>query len=79
MVEQKITEFILQLSGLDNIDKNINLFESSILNSIAVLDVIGFIEKEYDISIEDDELDMDHFNSINALADFVSSKKNIRK
>lgn len=60
---------------LEEIDENISLFEDGLgLDSIAVVDLIVSIEKQFSMSIADDELNADLFKSLNILADFIRLK-----
>ena len=51
-----------------------NLLESGILDSLGILDVVAFVEGEFAISISDDELVPENFQSIRHLTAFVQSK-----
>ena len=51
------------------------LLESGIIDSLGVLDVVGFLEKDFAIKIEDEELTPDNFGSIERLASFVGQKR----
>ncbi len=53
-----------------------HLLEQGILDSLGVLDVVGFLEQEFGIALADDELTPDHFRSIATLAALVASKAN---
>ena len=43
-------------------------------DSMAVVNVIGMLEDEFDISIEDDEVSADVFETLGTLAAFVEQK-----
>jgi acyl carrier protein len=75
--DEKIRNFIVERfplakkQGLKNTDA---LLESGILDSLGVLDVVGFIEREFSITIADDELLPENFQNVAALSAFVHSK-----
>ncbi len=50
------------------------LFDSGIVDSMGVLDIVAFIESEFDITITDDDMVFENFQSITTLAAFVQSK-----
>lgn len=50
------------------------LLESGMLDSQGVLEVVGFIEQEYSVSIADDDLVAENFQSIDRIVTFVQSK-----
>lgn len=45
------------------------------LDSVDALELVVHIEQQYGIQIEDEEVGRKAFASINALADFINSKK----
>jgi acyl carrier protein len=51
------------------------LLETGILDSLGILDVVQFIETEFGLHIEDDELLPENFQTIQKLADFVQKKR----
>ena len=44
------------------------------LDSAAVLALVSWLEGEFDIVIEDDEIDRDAFESLASISDFVAAK-----
>ena len=61
----------------DEIDENISLFEDGLgLDSIAVVNLIVTIEKDFSIVIPDEKLEADLFKSLTTLADFVRQRLN---
>jgi len=76
-VEQKIQGFVLDkfpMSRKAGLDRESPLLERGILDSLGVLDVVGFLEGEFSIVIADDELVPEHFKSIGTLSSFVLKK-----
>lgn len=64
-----------QLStNVRDIDDDTNLFELG-LDSIGFINVIMQIEKVFDVVIEQDEMDLEHFNTIRAMATSITSKE----
>jgi len=51
------------------------LITGGILDSIATLKVVAFIEERYSIELQAHEVDVDHLNTIADMADLISSKK----
>lgn len=52
-----------------------NFFELGFVNSLFAMQLVMFVESEFALRIEDDELDIAHFFSLNAIANLVESKK----
>lgn len=74
---QQIKAFIekqFPLARARNVDMDFALLENGIVDSLGVLDLVTFLEGEYHITVADDDLIPEHFQTIARLADFVQSK-----
>ena len=52
------------------------LFEKGIIDSTGVLELIAFIEENFNVSVTDEELVQENFSSLNAIDRFLKSKIN---
>ena len=52
------------------------LLESGLIDSLGILDLVGFLEEQFAIHVTDEELVPENFQNIGQLAVFVSQKKN---
>ena len=78
-VAEKIQNFVLDkfpLARKRGISLQDHLLDSGIVDSLGVLDLVSFVEQEFGIAVADDELGPEHFQTIEALSQFVSIKKN---
>lgn len=51
-----------------------SLLESGVLDSTGVIEMIAFLEDEFDVLFDDSELLAENFDSISRVAKFVASK-----
>ena len=51
------------------------LLGDGILDSLGILEVVSFLEREFGMTVSDEELLPENFNSISTLAAFVESKR----
>jgi len=80
--EQKIIDIISEfirhnfLLGDKNkdLDANVSLYETRIVDSTGVLEIVDFLEEKFGIKIEDDELIPDNLDSIKKMSIFVQRK-----
>lgn len=78
-VREQIRVFLLgkfpaaRKRGLSDQD---HLIESGVLDSLGILEVVGFLEHDFAITITDDELLPENFRSIETLAAFIGRKQN---
>jgi acyl carrier protein len=51
------------------------LISSGILNSLATLDLVAFLEKRYGVEFESHDLDQGRLGTLTTIAELVQSKK----
>ena len=52
-----------------------SLLDKGIIDSTGVLELVGHIEENYEIKIEDEELVPDNLDSVNNLVKYIQKKK----
>ena len=78
LVEQSIRKFVLErfpLARQRNVSNKDLLLESGILDSLGILEVVTFVENEFQITINDDELQPENFSSIASMSGYVAHKQ----
>ncbi len=73
-IRDKIRTFLSKFIKNKEIDDDFDLFGSKLLNSMFAMQMVMFVEKEFKIKVENKDLKIDNFKSINALKSFVSGK-----
>src|SRR5208283_3008271 len=74
----KIRTFILEkfpLARKRQLKDSDALLESGIVDSLGVLDLVHFIEREFSIAVADDDLVPENFRTIDRIVAFIESKK----
>ena len=79
-LKKQIKCLIVTALGLDvnpaEISDDETLFgEGMDLDSMATLEIVAAIEEEFGITVEDDELTAELFDSVDALAEYVATKR----
>ncbi|MBI6547460.1 acyl carrier protein [Xenorhabdus lircayensis] len=69
-----VSEYLCKLSGKQNLDYSVNIFETGLVNSLAAIQLISFLEKNFKIKVEIDDLDNANFSSIQAVCNFLDKK-----
>jgi acyl carrier protein len=79
-IRTEIRHFLSRDLGRDmtGVDDRESLLERGVIDSLAVLQLVTFLQERYDIQVSDDEMMPDNFDSIDAMADFVSAKQQAR-
>lgn len=73
----RIRDFVWQtfpLARKRNVDGSIDLLESGVIDSMGVLDLVGFLQQEFAITVEDDDLTPENFRSIDSMAEFLQRR-----
>ena len=68
-----LTEF-LEGEDPDELTEDVELLTDGILDSLATLKLIGFIESTFSVTIEAIEADKEHLNTLTDIANLVASK-----
>ena len=72
--QAKVTDIIRRVTGNPvEIDAEESLFDSGVLDSFALTDVISEIEKVFQIKVPDSDLNPRKFNSISKIAVYVEA------
>ena len=76
----EVREFILdrlqkEYSFKEGTDiEKINYVEEGYMDSLGLIQFIGELEDEFDIEVENDELDLENFKSVHAIVSFIENK-----
>ena len=74
----RIHEWVTQnfpLAQQRNVGLDDSLLDSGIIDSLGTLEVVQFLESEFEIILTDEEMMADHFETINSIANLVVSKR----
>lgn len=74
----EVRDFLLSnfyIAEASSLEANTSLLDQGIIDSTGVLEVIGFIEETFGITVEDSELLPENLDSIEGIARFVVRKK----
>jgi len=74
----KIREFIFENFLFDAEDESLkndtSFLEEGIIDSTGVLELVDWLEEEFSISVEDDELIPENLDSVNLLSAYITKK-----
>jgi acyl carrier protein len=77
MIEETIRRFLIdELDGPPaQLTTDYPLIERGVLDSLGLFHLVSFLESTYDIKVDDLELTLDNFRSIEAITGLVKSKR----
>jgi D-alanine--poly(phosphoribitol) ligase subunit 2 len=79
-MDEKIRQYLADTLLIEFTDddggvrEDANLFESGLIDSFAFVQLVAFLEKEFDIKISDDEVLSDSLSSFAKIRSFVEGK-----
>jgi acyl carrier protein len=78
-VTEKIRKFIIDQIGWDapptQLTDDYALISNQVIDSLGIYKMVTFLENEFAIEVEDEELVSSNFGTISAIADLVASKR----
>ncbi|MBP9136822.1 MAG: acyl carrier protein [Chitinophagales bacterium] len=77
---EQLRNFISEITftDIDKIREDTLIFEEGIFDSLGFLSLISFLDEEFGVEVENDELNEVNFESINAIVAFIAKKKIIQ-
>ena len=78
-IRETLREFIttkfLPSAGKENFADDDSFMDRGLIDSTGVLELLEFIEEQFDICVEDEEIIPDNLDSISQLTTFIHRKK----
>lgn len=78
-LKAKIREYIIEnfLFGdaAPLTDDGISLLDEGIIDSVGVMELVAFLEQDFGLTVEDEELIPENLDSVDNLAGFISRKQ----
>jgi len=78
----RIHDFVVHtfpLARKRNVSASTDLLESGVIDSMGVLDLVGFLQQEFAVTVEDDDLTPENFRSIDCMAEFLQRRLESRE
>ena len=73
-IKSKIKNFLLQFFHNYNFKEDEDIFALGFVNSMFAMQLVLFVEKEFKVTIGNEDLDLENFRTINAIASLVDRK-----
>ena len=55
-----------------------DIFALGFVNSLFAMQLVQFVEHEFGMTVEDEDLDVDNFNTVNAIAQLIDRKTSVQ-
>ena len=74
IVKDKIRAHLKDALRRQELSDEIDIFENGLVDSMFAVQLVAFTEEAFDITVEDEDLDLENFRSIDGLTHFVTRK-----
>ena len=61
--------------GADHLRDNESLLEAGVIDSMAMVDLIAHLENTYSITVDEDDMVPENFDSVDAIVSYVTAKR----
>lgn len=72
--EQTVRNFLGDFFDVSGVADDDNIFELGLVNSLFAMQLVNFIEQEFDVTVDNDDLDIQNFKSVSAISALINSK-----
>ena len=77
IVAARIRKFLVkQFPATKNVGHEDPLLKNGLIDSLGILEVVAFLEKEFGFTVSDEDLLPENFGSVHSLSNFVGQKTN---
>jgi acyl carrier protein len=77
-IEKELREYIVETflfgQGGEDLKNDDSLLEMGIVDSTGVLEIVAFLDEKWQLTVEDEELIPENFDSIGRLVAFIEKK-----
>ena len=78
-IQEKLKNYLLmELAadlGIESLSAEDDLLEQGIIDSMGIMNVIAFIEEQFEIAVEDQEIVPENFQTIKNMEQFIGQKQ----
>lgn len=75
--QAKIKKFLSRFFANHELQADEDIFALGFVNSMFAMQLVLFIEQEFQITVENEDLDFDNFRTINAMALLIKRKTSV--
>jgi len=73
-IKEKLKGFMAQFISNVNVSDDEDIFAAGLVNSMFAMQLVLFVEKEFQFKVEDKDLDYENFRTLNAMIGFIERK-----
>jgi acyl carrier protein len=78
--EKTIRQFFIDNAWLEKngeLHDTDSLLENGVIDSVSMIELVGFIEETYGVHIPDEDLMPEHFETLEAIVSYIEKRKQV--
>ncbi len=75
VVKEKVKDFLSQTIKNHELKDNDNFFQLGFVNSLFAMQLVNFVEGEFNFTVDSEDLEIKNFNTIAAITSLVMRKQ----
>ncbi|MFG6095150.1 acyl carrier protein [Leptolyngbyaceae cyanobacterium CCMR0082] len=76
-VKEKLYGFLSEHFQDYQLQEDEDIFATGFINSMFAMQLVLFIEQEFQLTVEDEELDFENFRTVNAMTQLIERKTSL--
>ena len=78
-IQQELLQFLCRqfFVEIEDIEIDKSLVDTGIIDSMGLIEIVTYIQKEYGFKVTNDQMNRDNFGSVLKIVDFISNSINI--
>lgn len=73
-IAPRVRAFLGRFFPADSLRDDQDMFATGLVNSLLAIQLVAFIEKEFSVTLGDNDLKLENFNSVDHITAFVAQK-----
>lgn len=73
-IQDRLVSFLQSVTGQQNIDDTTDLIDSGLLDSLTMMDLLVFVESEFHLRLDFQDISPERFKNCNTIAELVVSR-----
>jgi acyl carrier protein len=74
-IRATVRSFVSRFFSTEKLQDHDDIFQLGFVNSLFAMQLVAFIEREFNVAVNDEDLDIENFNSVDAMAGFIDRKR----
>jgi len=75
-IKEEVRNFLSRFVGDKTFEDSDNIFENGLANSLFAMQLVIFIENNFGVTMQNEDLELENFKDVNSIVALIQSKLN---